>query len=171
MPRTHLLATLALAVVATIAIPLQAADRAMVNGSLPDVALTDGAGSVHRLSDYKGQVLLIDFWASWCIPCKASFPQLDALHKEFKDKGVTVLAVNLDEQRKAADLFLSTRPHTMPVVFDPAGSAAETFGLKGMPSSVIVDRKGIIRFIHMGYTEKTLAQYRVEIAQLLGEHN
>lgn len=171
MPRTNLFATLVLALLATIAIPLQAADRAMVNGSLPDVALTDGAGSVHRLSEYKGQVLLIDFWASWCIPCKASFPQLDALHKEFKDKGVTVLAVNLDEQRKAADLFLSTRPHTMPVVFDPAGRAAETFGLKGMPSSVIVDRKGIIRFIHMGYTEKTLAQYRVEIAQLLGERN
>ncbi len=171
MLRTSFLTALALTLAAAIAIPLHAAGSAVVNGSVPDVALTDGAGTVHRLSEYRGQVLLIDFWASWCIPCKASFPQLDALHKDFKDKGVTVLAVNLDEQRKAADLFLSTRPHTMPVVFDPAGTAAETFGLKGMPSSVIVDRKGIIRFIHMGYTEKTLAQYRVELAQLLGEHN
>lgn len=155
----------------TIAATITAADVVGVNRPVPDLAFTDAEGTVRRLSDYKGQVLLIDFWASWCIPCKAAFPHLDSLFKDLRGQGVTVLAVNLDEQRKAANAFLATRPHAMPVVFDPEGKAAVAFNLQGMPSSILVDRRGIVRFVHMGYTEKTLGQYRVELTQLLGEHN
>jgi thiol-disulfide isomerase/thioredoxin len=152
-------------------VTLHAAAGVAVNSLVPDLTLPDAGGAVHHLADFKGQVVLLDFWASWCIPCKASFPQLDALYKELKDKGATVLAINLDEQRKAADTFLATRPHTMPVLFDAAGKVAATFNLQGMPSSVLVDRQGKVRFVHMGYTEKTLAQYRSEIAQLLAEQH
>ena len=135
----------------------------------PDLPLAADTGSSIRISDLKGQVALIDFWASWCIPCRTSFPALDALHKELRDKGFTVIAVNVDEDRQKADQFLASRPHTMTIAFDPQGKAADAFKLKGMPSTIVIDRRGNIRFTHMGYTEKTLAQFRAEVLQLLGE--
>ena len=135
----------------------------------PDLPLAADRGSSIRISDLKGQVALIDFWASWCIPCRTSFPALDALHKELSEKGFTVIAVNVDEDRQKADQFLASRPHTMTIAFDPQGKAAEAFKLKGMPSTIVIDRRGNIRFTHMGYTEKTLTQFRAEVLQLLGE--
>lgn len=135
----------------------------------PDVILSADTGSTIRLSDLKGRVALLDFWASWCIPCRASFPALDTLNKELGNKGFVVIAVNVDEERQKADQFLSARPHTMTVAFDPQGKVAEAFKLRGMPSTILVDRRGTIRFTHMGYTEKTLAQFRSEILQLVGE--
>jgi thiol-disulfide isomerase/thioredoxin len=143
----------------------------MASGPLaaPDVTLALDSGSSLQLSELRGQVTLIDFWASWCIPCRASFPAIDALQTELRDRGFRVIAVNVDEERRSADQFLESRPHTVLVAFDPRGIAAQAFGLKGMPSTILIDRRGRIRFTHMGYTEKTLAQYRSEILQLLGE--
>lgn len=135
----------------------------------PIIALPDAQGTVLNSASLRGQVVLVDFWASWCVPCKASFPALDALHREFRDRGVSVVAINLDEERKAADAFLAARPHQMPVLFDPKGVSATAFVVKGMPSSVVIDRRGNIRYRHQGFTDKTLAQYRIEITQLLGE--
>jgi thiol-disulfide isomerase/thioredoxin len=135
----------------------------------PDVALVSEAGPTVKLSDFKGQVVLVDFWASWCIPCRTSFPAIDALHKELRDRGFTALAVNVDEQRRNADAFLSVRPHTMTVLFDSRGQAAQMFQLKGMPATILIDRAGQIRVTHTGYTAKTIAQYRAEVLALLGE--
>ena len=135
----------------------------------PDVTLPAEDGSMVRLADLQGRVVLLDFWASWCIPCRASFPAINRLHEELRSKGLTVLAINVDEQRKDADAFLSGRPHTLMVLFDPAGRSPEAFKVKGMPSGILLDRQGRIRITHMGYTEKTLDRYREEILSLLGE--
>src|SRR5258708_35007942 len=89
---------------------------AAVSTSAPDVVLQGPAGAPVRFSDYKGKVLLVDFWASWCVPCKTSFPALDAIYREYQPKGLEVLAVNLDEQRRSADAFLAQHPHLMPVL-------------------------------------------------------
>lgn len=137
--------------------------------AVPDIGLVNEAGSTVRLPDLRGQVVLLDFWASWCIPCRTSFPAIDALQKELHDRGFTALAINVDEERKSADAFLARRPHTLTVVFDPQGRAAAAFRLQGMPSTVLLDREGTVRVTHMGYTEKTIAQYRAEILALLGE--
>lgn len=137
--------------------------------ALPDLSFSDETGRTLHLADFKGQVVLLDFWASWCVPCRVSFPAVDALHKELGTHGFTAMAINVDEQRKNADSFLEVRPHTMPVVFDPKGRAAEAFALQAMPSALILDRTGRVRFRHMGYTERTIAQYRAEILQLLKE--
>jgi thiol-disulfide isomerase/thioredoxin len=126
-------------------------------------------GTPTRLADLKGKVVLIDFWASWCPPCKASFPALDALYRDLRARGLEILAVNLDERRRDADAFLATHPHSMPVLFDPKGESPLAFAVKGMPSSVLIDRDGTMRFTHMGYTEKTLESYRQEITALLSE--
>ncbi|MEP7309376.1 MAG: TlpA disulfide reductase family protein [Acidobacteriota bacterium] len=126
-------------------------------------------GTTAQLADYQGKVVLVDFWASWCVPCKTSFPALDALYTRNRDRGLEVLAVNVDEQRKAADAFLATRPHTMPVVFDPNGEAAHAFMVRAMPSSFLIDRIGHIRFTHTGYSKGTLDSYEREINSLLSE--
>jgi thiol-disulfide isomerase/thioredoxin len=135
----------------------------------PDVALVDADGHGVRLSELTGHVVLVDFWASWCIPCRTSFPALDALQRDLGAKGLVVLAVNLDEQRRNADAFLASRPHTMRVAFDPKGQAAQAFALQAMPSAIVIDPTGRIRYTHMGYTEKTISQYRAEVLELIGE--
>ena len=123
-----------------------------------------------RPDTYKGKVLLVDFWASWCVPCKSSFPALDGLFKEYRDHGLQVLAVNVDERDKDAKAFLQPRPHVMPIVFDPKGEVARDFNVKAMPTSVLIDRSGFVRFVHTGYTAKDLDAYRAEISRLLEEH-
>ena len=135
----------------------------------PDITLTALSGESIRIADLKGQVVLLDFWASWCIPCRRSFPEVDALHRELQPKGLTVIAVNVDEQQKNAYTFLEKYPHTMTVAFDPKGAAARAFDLQAMPSSMIVDRRGRIRFTHEGYTDKTISQFRSEVLQLIAE--
>ena len=136
----------------------------------PDVAVHDAHGATVRLGAYKGHVLLVDFWASWCPPCEAAFPALDALSHEFEPRGVVVLAVNVDEQRRDADAFLNAHPpHTMTVLFDPKGAAPLAFGVRGMPTSFVIDRAGAVRFTHTGYTGNVADQYRDEISRLLAE--
>lgn len=125
--------------------------------------------TITTTADLRGKVVLLDFWASWCIPCRKSFPEVDRLSKEFEAKGLVVIAVSVDEQRKNAESFLSQFPHSMTIALDEKGTAAQAFDLQGMPSSLIVDRTGRIRYTHMGYTDKTIAQFRTEISQLLAE--
>jgi peroxiredoxin len=137
--------------------------------SAPDIALPRADGAVIQLSEYRGKVVLVDFWATWCPPCKASFPALDALYREYQSRGFEVLAVNVDERRADVEAFLKDHPHHMTVVFDPKGVSPAAFGVKGMPSSFVIDRGGQIRFTHMGYTGNVEQSYRQEINQLLAE--
>jgi peroxiredoxin len=139
------------------------------SSTAPDVVLQSADGTVVHLSDYSGKVLLVDFWASWCASCKTSFPALDALYREYQPRGFEVLAVNLDEERRSADAFLSAHPHQMTVLFDPKGASPAAFGVKGMPTSYVIDRAGTIRFTHMGYSGNVDISYRKEIAQLVAE--
>ncbi len=135
----------------------------------PNVTLERPGGALVELSAYKGKVVLIDFWASWCPPCKASFPALDALQREYRGRDVAVLAVNLDERRKDADAFLSEHANQLTVLFDPKGASPLAFGVKGMPSSFLLDRSGAIRFTHMGYSGEVSQAYRRELTELLAE--
>jgi len=136
----------------------------------PAVALQNADGSMVHLADYRGKVVLVDFWASWCTSCKKSFPALDVIYSDYHARGLEVLAVNLDEKRRDADAFLDKYSHRMTVLFDPTGLSASTFGLKGMPTSFVIDKAGTIRFTHMGYSGDVAEAYRREIAQLLTEN-
>jgi thiol-disulfide isomerase/thioredoxin len=135
----------------------------------PALELKTEDGSTVKTSDLRGSVVLLDVWASWCGPCKSSFPALDLLYQEFHPEGLEVLAVNVDERPQDAARFLSSRKHQMTVILDPRGRVPEAFGASGMPSSFLIDRRGVVRFRHEGFTQQTLESYRREIDILLGE--
>jgi peroxiredoxin len=135
----------------------------------PNVTLRPASGDPLHLADLRGHVVLVDFWASWCPPCQKSFPALDTLYRRLHTRGLDVLAVNVDEHGKDADAFLTEHPHTMPVFLDPHGDAAKAFHIAAMPTSVLIDRAGRIRFTHNGYTASVDAAYEREISALLKE--
>ena len=137
--------------------------------SAPAVSIAFEDGTVTPLARYAGKVVLIDFWASWCAPCARSFPALDGLYREFHDQGLEVVAVNVDEDRRAAQAFLAKHPHVMPIGFDPKGSLPSAFHAEAMPASFLVDHSGVIRYSHAGFTDTTLDAYRREIHGLLLE--
>lgn len=145
------------------------ADGASARRPLPDLALKTVDGTVVDVKALRGHVLLVDIWASWCAPCKAAFPQLDALHREYHARGLDVLAVNVDERRRDAEAFLQGKAPAMSVLFDPQGQAPLALKVKGMPTSFLVDRKGAIRFVHEGYSDKVVRDYKPEIEELLQE--
>jgi peroxiredoxin len=135
----------------------------------PDVTLRRQDGTAVRLDDLKGRVVLVDFWASWCPPCGTSFPALDGLYRQLHQDGLEVLAVNVDERHRDAEAFLADHPHVMPIFLDPEGHAAQAFRIAGMPTSILIDRAGRVRFTHTGYTATVADAYRREIRQLLEE--
>lgn len=120
--------------------------------------------------DLAGKVMLVDFWASWCGPCKASFPVLESLNTRFAGKGLVVIGVCMDEQNAAMKKFLATHPVTFTIVRDHRLRLMKSADVPAMPTSFIVDRKGVIRFVHSGFHgEKTARQYESQIEALLKE--
>jgi len=114
----------------------------------------------------QGAVVVLDFWASWCAPCRTTFPKLDALARELKDQGVDVLAVSVDEKRKDLDAFLDEHSAALDVLLDPHADAAAKFGVTAIPSMYVIDRDGMIRFSHPNYAVDVLDGVRAEIASL-----
>lgn len=118
----------------------------------------------------RGKVVLLDFWASWCGPCKKSFPAIEELHRAYKGRGLTVLAVSVDEDAAAMKAFLRQHAVTFSVARDAKHRLVEAVKVSAMPTSLLVDRRGVIRFVNSGFngakTEKLLRQ---QIEQLLGE--
>ena len=125
----------------------------------------DGSAS---LQDYRGKVIYLDFWASWCGPCRVSLPLLDKLRAELGPRGFEVLAINLDEDARDGRAFLDEIPVSYPTLFDNAGTAA-AYELRGMPTAYLIDRKGNIRHIHMGFKAKDIDAVRDTVLELLYE--
>ncbi len=134
---------------------------------LPDLAACKLEGLLPSTS---GKVVLLDFWASWCGPCKASFPALDEIQKQYAQQGLVVLAVNLDDKQETMQAFLKEHPVSFSVVRDAAHKLVEQADVKSMPSSFVIDRFGKVRFAHSGFHgDKTVAEYKRQIESLLQE--
>ena len=121
------------------------------------------------LAKYRGKVVYVDFWASWCGPCKLSFPFMQQLAARYPAGEVAVVTINLDRQRPAAEAFLRQVHGTLPVVYDPAGNLAKTWKVADMPTSLVFDRKGSMRFRHQGFFPGKAAEYESHVAQLVRE--
>jgi len=109
------------------------------------------------LDSFKGKVVYLDFWASWCGPCWESFPWMNHLHNELASNGLVIIAVNVDRDHAAAEQFLRTHPAQFRIVYDPEGKLPEKFGVRGMPTSFLIDRNGHIQFQHQGFFLKDRA--------------
>jgi thiol-disulfide isomerase/thioredoxin len=118
----------------------------------------------------KGKTVFVDFWASWCTPCKESFPVLNELTKKYSSQGLVIIGVNLDETKADMEHFLKAQPASFVVVRDASETIVKKLGIRTFPSSFILDGDGKVRFIHSGFHgEKTKKQYIEEIESLLGK--
>jgi thiol-disulfide isomerase/thioredoxin len=122
-----------------------------------------------QLGSYKGKVVLLDFWASWCGPCLRSFPWMNELHLRHAAEGLMVVAVNLDQDRALAEAFLKKIPPRFRIEYDPAGAIATKFGVQAMPTSFLIDRSGRVRQRHAGFRDAQRAEREHEIELLLEE--
>ncbi len=122
-----------------------------------------------ELNKLKGKVVYVDFWASWCPPCKLSFPSLNTLYKELKGKGFEVVAINLDEEKQDAKKFLADVPVDFSIGYDPEGECPRLFDVMAMPSAYILDKKGVIRTIHLGFKKADIIEIRKAVLALLNE--
>ncbi|MBI3524162.1 MAG: TlpA family protein disulfide reductase [Betaproteobacteria bacterium] len=120
-----------------------------------------------KLADLDGTFVLLDFWASWCVPCRQSFPWLNQLQARYAGRKFKVVAINLDEKRANADEFLRRYPANFTVLFDSAGGTASAYAIKGMPSSVLIGRDGKVIFQHAGFREADKAGLEQKILHAL----
>ncbi|HSV70068.1 MAG TPA: TlpA disulfide reductase family protein [Methylibium sp.] len=131
-----------------------------------------GSGDRVRLDAFQGRVLLVDFWASWCGPCRQSLPVYRQLTEALADRGFSVLAVNVDanaEEGRGLLRQLGMDPTTINAVRDDKGAVASKYGVKVMPSAYLVDRRGVVRVVHVGFKADDVPKLREQITQLLDE--
>ena len=136
----------------------------------PDCAFTtlDGV-PIQSLHAFQGEVVYVDFWASWCPPCVKSFPFLNQLEHEFKAQGLRVIGVNLDEKKADAQEFLDKNPVEFDIVADQTKQCAKDFEVIAMPSSYLIDRQGNIRYVHQGFRQGETDKLRLMVEQFLTE--
>jgi peroxiredoxin len=147
-----------------------AADAAVNPGApAPAFTLASRDGGEVSLADLKGQVVMINFWATWCGPCRQEMPLLAQLHDKYEPLGFTMLGVNVEPDSAAAVDWLKGVPVKFPILFDTDSAVAGRFGVEGMPSSVLVDRNGQVRYIHRGYKPGDEAKYADMIRSLVKE--
>ena len=135
----------------------------------PDFTLKSLEGTNLRLEEYRGQVVLINFWASWCGPCRQEMPLLDRLHHRYEDTGFAVLGVNVEGEVEPAQKIVDKTKVTFPVLIDEQQKVSEMYSLEAMPSTVVVDRDGVVRYIHRGYKPGDEAKYVEVVKQLIRE--
>jgi thiol-disulfide isomerase/thioredoxin len=127
------------------------------------------AGKPVSLDQYKGQVIMINFWASWCGPCRTEMPLLEKLHAKYKPMGFTMIGVNVEPDSSLAAQWLKATPVTFPILFDTKSEVSKLYQVAGMPSTAIIDRKGNLRWVHKGYKPGDENEYQNQIRAMLRE--
>lgn len=146
------------------------ANATEVGQAAPQFALpTLQQGTPTNLSQFAGKVVYLDFWASWCAPCRTSFPALNKLHEKLKAQGFEVVAINLDEDKTKAEQFLKEIPVTFTVLTDAKGEWADKFVVESMPTSFIIDKQGVVQNIHHGFTAGDIGELEKKITDLLAK--
>ena len=145
------------------------ASSVKLSEAAPDFTLKTLGGPNLRLEEYRGQVVLINFWASWCGPCRQEMPILDRLHQRYEDTGFAVLGVNVEGEAAPAQKIVDKTNVTFPVLIDEGQAVSELYELEAMPSTVVVDRDGVVRYVHRGYKPGDEAKYVEVVKKLIRE--
>jgi thiol-disulfide isomerase/thioredoxin len=138
-------------------------------GPAPRFQLASMAGKPVSLEQYKGQVVMLNFWASWCGPCREEMPILEKLHAKYKPMGFTMIGVNVEPDSAEAAKWLKATPVTFPILFDTKSDVSKLYSVASMPSTVIIDRKGNLRWLHRGYKAGDENEYLNQIRALVRE--
>lgn len=140
----------------------------MANQKAPDFNLgANSSGKMVTLSSLKGKTVYLDFWASWCIPCKDSFPWMNRMQSTYRDQGLVVLAVNLDEDKAAAENFLKKVPGLFNIIYDPQGEIATKYQVEVMPTSFLIDKNGNLVKRKLGFKLKDRGAMEADIKKAL----
>ena len=140
-----------------------------VSEEAPDFTLKSLQGSNLRLEEYRGQVVLLNFWASWCGPCRQEMPILDQMHQRYADTGFAVLGVNVEGELGPAKKIADKTKVTFPVLIDEGQAVSELYDLEAMPSTVVIDRDGVVRYYHRGYKPGDESKYVDVVKKLIRE--
>lgn len=164
------LRTTIFALAAALALAMPRSHAAEVGQPMPSVPVAQAfqkGGPPVDLRTYQGKVLYVDFWASWCVPCRTSMPALEAMYRKYRDRGFVVVGVNKDDRWTDAERFLQKYPASFPLASDADENVVRGFAVAAMPSGYLVDRKGIVRGVHVGFTAETAHALDREIDELL----
>lgn len=156
---------------ASILLPQSEAFAVKPEQQSPPFTLRTVDGKAVNLSDFHGKVVYLDFWASWCGPCRHTLPWMNTLQEKYAKRGLTVLAVNVDREQKDAARALAEFTPSYPVVFDPEGSVASAYELPTMPTSFVIGRDGRVVSVHSGFREGDEYQVEAELQGLLGSQS
>jgi peroxiredoxin len=135
----------------------------------PDFTLKSLQGSNLKLSEQAGNVVLLNFWASWCAPCRKEMPLLNDLHNKYKPLGFSVIGVNVEQETNLAKSFISDNPVDFPVLLDDSNKASKLYDVSAMPTTVIIDRNGVVRYLHKGYQDGDEKSYQKMVKKLIRE--
>ena len=160
---------LALGLVVTVFAATSLASSGLEGQSAPDFALKSSTGENLRLSEYRGDVVMINFWATWCGPCRQEMPLLDELYNRYERVGFNLLGVNIDDDSRRAMQMIEELGVDFPVLFDDRKEVSKLYEVEAMPVTVLVDREGNVRYVHHGYKPGYEEKYLDQVRSLLRE--
>ena len=165
MKLKNLILGLALSVIAATSL----ASSGLTGQAAPDFALKSSSGENLRLSEYRGDVVMVNFWATWCGPCRQEMPLLDELYSRYERVGFSLLGVNIDDDSRKAMSMVSELGVSFPVLFDARKEVSKLYEVDAMPVTILIDREGTIRYVHHGYKPGYEDIYLDQIRSLLRE--
>lgn len=140
-----------------------------MSGKAANFTLKSRSGKNIKLSELRGDVVMLNFWASWCGPCRKEMPLLEKIHKKYKKLGFTLIGVNVEQDTRAAKRYLKDVKVSFPILFDPKNKTSKLYNVSAMPTTILIDRNGNKRFLHKGYKAGYENAYKKEIKKLLRE--
>ncbi|WP_111641636.1 TlpA family protein disulfide reductase [Marinimicrobium alkaliphilum] len=135
----------------------------------PDFTLKSASGENLRLAEQRGQVVMINFWASWCPPCLQEMPLLDEIYQRYQPAGFNLLGINVEQDTAAAEALLEELGVSFPILFDPDNQVSRDYQVQAMPTTVLVDKNGVVRYVNRGYQPGDEDKYRAQVRELIRE--
>jgi len=157
----------AIALATLLAVPVSQAAMPSAGSAAPDFTLKSNGGKNLKLSEFRGQVVMINFWATWCGPCRQEMPLLNRIQEKYRKAGFMLLGVNIDDRPEAAQAMARNLGVHFPILFDTEKRVSRLYDVNAMPSTLLIDRDGKLRYFHLGYRPGYETRYESQVRELL----